>query len=170
MWGADPTISWAFKTLQTTSGTQDGITWETGKTGSASATICNSTKGMVLYGVSSGGGYFQTTSAIEGVITNITLVTTTQKNTPKYTVYGSTDGSNWTSIKGNIGAGTESIDTDDEYTYLKVANTTAATAQLGVTSITVTYTPSSGPNKPTVFRRPFKKNFQSGLLYNIYKN
>ena len=150
VWGADPTISWAFKTLQTTSGTQDGITWETGKTGSASATICNSTKGMVLYGVTSGGGYFQTTSAIEGVITNITLVTTTQKYTPKYTVYGSTDGSNWTSIKGNIGAGAESIDTDDEYTYLKVANTTAATAQLGVTSITVTYTPSSGPNKPTV--------------------
>ena len=167
MWGADPTISWAFKTLQTTSGTQDGITWETGKTGSASATICNSTKGMVLYGVTSGGGYFQTTSAIEGVITNITLVTTTQKYTPKYTVYGSTDGSNWTSIKGNIGAGAESIDTDDEYTYLKVANTTAATAQLGVTSITVTYTPSSGPNKPTVSLDPDGGNFTESVEVTI---
>ncbi len=141
-WGADETVTWSFKTLLATDGTQDGISWETGKTGSANATACNATNGLVLYGVTSGGGYFQTTSATSGAITNITLVTTNKKNTPTYTVYGSTDGSTWTMIEEGLGAGTESIDTDDEYTYIKVANTTAATAQLGVTSIEITYTVS----------------------------
>ena len=48
-WAAE--VSWAFKTLQATSGTQSGIAWETGKTGSATATACTSTNGLVLYGV-----------------------------------------------------------------------------------------------------------------------
>lgn len=154
MWGADPTISWAFKTLQTTSGTQDGITWETGKTGSATATVCNSSNGLVLYGVSSGGGYFQTTSAISGTITNVNVVSTAKKNTPKYTVYCSADGSNWTEIASDQFAGTKDHAVTGSYTYVKLANTTAATAQLAVTSITVTYTPSGGTPTPSVSADP----------------
>ena len=84
-WAAE--VSWAFKTLQATSGTQSGITWETGKTGSATATACTSTNGLVLYGVASGGGYFQTTSAFGGAITNVNIESTNKKNTPKYTGY-----------------------------------------------------------------------------------
>lgn len=145
VWATDPTISWAFKTLQTTSGTQDGITWETGKTGTATATACNSSNGLVLYGVSSGGGFFQTTSAISGTITNVNIVSTAKKNTPKYTVYCSADGSNWTAIASEQTAGTKDHPVTGSYTYVKVANTTAATAQLGVTSITVTYAGSSDP-------------------------
>ena len=144
MWATDPTISWAFKTLATTSGTQDGITWETGKTGSASATACNSTNGLVLYGVTSGGGYFQTTSAISGTITNVNIVSSNKKNIPKYTVYCSADGSNWTAIASDQTAGTKDHAVTGSYTYVKVANTTGATAQLAVTSITVTYTAGGG--------------------------
>lgn len=144
MWAADATITWSFKTLQTTSGTQDGVTWETGKTGSATATACNSSNGLVLYGVTSGGGYFQTTSAIGGTITNVNIVSTAKKNTPKYTVYCSTDGSTWDEITSNQTAGTKDHAVTGSYTYVKVANTTAATAQLAVTSITVTYTTSGG--------------------------
>lgn len=144
LWAADATITWSFKTLQTTSGTQDGVTWETGKTGSATATACNSSNGLVLYGVTSGGGYFQTTSAIGGTITNVNIVSTAKKNTPKYTVYCSTDGSTWDEITSNQTAGTKDHAVTGSYTYVKVANTTAATAQLAVTSITVTYTTSGG--------------------------
>ncbi len=140
VWGEE--ITWSFKTLQVTSGTQNGITWETGKTGTATATACNSTNGLVLYGVSSGGGYFQTTTAIAGTITNVNIVSTAKKNTPKYTIYCSSNGTDWTSIEAGITAGTKDKAIDGSYTYLKIANTTAATAQLGVTSITITYTPS----------------------------
>ncbi len=150
MWAVDPTISWDFKTLQTTSGTQSGITWETGKTGSATATACNGTNGLVLYGVASGGGYFQTTSAISGTITNVNIVSTAKKNTPKYTVYCSTDGSTWDEIAAAQTAGTKDHAVTGSYTYVKVANTTAATAQLGVASITVTYTPSGGGSTPSL--------------------
>lgn len=150
VWAVDPTISWDFKTLQTTSGTQSGITWETGKTGSANATTCNGTNGLVLYGVTSGGGYFQTTSAISGTITNVNIVSANKKNTPKYTVYCSTDGSTWDKIATDQTAGTKDHAVTGSYTYVKVANTTAATAQLGVASITVTYTPSGGGSTPTL--------------------
>ena len=150
VWAVDPTISWDFKTLQTTSGTQSGITWETGKTGSATATACNGTNGLVLYGVASGGGYFQTTSAISGTITNVNIVSTAKKNTPKYTVYCSTDGSTWDEIAASQTAGTKDHAVTGSYTYVKVANTTAATAQLGVASITVTYTPSGGGSTPSL--------------------
>ena len=141
-WAAE--VSWAFKTLQATSGTQSGIAWETGKTGSATATACNSTNGLVLYGVASGGGYFQTTSAFGGAITNVNIESTNKKNTPQYTVYCSTDGLNWTEIATGQTAGTKDHAVTGSYTYVKVANTTAATAQLGVTSITVTYTAGGG--------------------------
>jgi hypothetical protein len=154
VWAVDPTISWDFKTLQATSGTQSGITWETGKTGSANATVCNGTNGLVLYGVASGGGYFQTTSAISGTITNVNIVSTAKKNTPKYTVYCSTDGSTWDEIATAQTAGTKDHAVTGSYTYVKVANTTAATAQLGVASITVTYTPSGSSTQPTVSADP----------------
>ncbi len=156
MWATDPTISWAFKTLATTSGTQDGITWETGKTGSATATACNSTNGLVLYGVATGGGYFQTTSAISGTITNVNIVSSNKKNTPKYTVYCSADGSNWTAIASNQTAGTKDHLVTGSYTYVKVSNTTGATAQLAVTSITVTY---AGGSTPTLAVDPIDWNF-----------
>ena len=138
-WATDPTIEWAFKTLQTTSGTQDGITWETGRTGSATATACTASNGLVLYGVSSGGGYFQTTSAISGTITNVNIVSTAKKNTPKYTIYCSANGSDWEEIESDIAAGTKDKAITGSYSYLKIANTTAATAQLAVTSITISY-------------------------------
>ena len=166
VWADDPTISWDFKTLQTTSGTQSGITWETGKTGSATATACNSTNGLVLYGVSSGGGYFQTTSAINGTITNVNIVSANKKNTPKYTVYCSTDGSTWDEIAAAQTAGTKDHAVTGSYTYVKVANTTAATAQLGVASITVTYTPSGGGTKTltgvTISGNPTKTSYYAG--------
>ena len=128
-----------------TSGTVSGISYETGKTGSASATIYNSTNGLVLYGVSSGGGYFNTTTAINGSITNVAVTTNNKKNSPKYTVYGSTDGSDWTQIGAQTdGGSTVNFETSAGYTYVKIANTTAATAQLGINSIVITYTPSGG--------------------------
>ena len=66
-------VTFNFEELATNiSGTVDGIGWGTGKTGSASATVCNSTNGLVLYGVSGGGGYFNTTSATSGKITSVT--------------------------------------------------------------------------------------------------
>lgn len=127
------------------SGTVSGISYITGKTGSATATAYNSTYGLVLYGVSSGGGFFNTSTAISGSITNISVTTNNKKNSPKYTVYGSTDGSNWTQIGSQTdGGSTASFDTDAGYTYVKIANTTAATAQLGVNSIIITYTAGGG--------------------------
>ena len=122
------------------SGTVSGISYATGKTGSATATAYNTTNGLVLYGVTSGGGYFNTTTAINGSITNISVTTNNKKNSPKYTVYGSTDGSTWTQIgEQKNGGSTESFDTSAGYTYVKIQNTTAATAQLGVNSIIITY-------------------------------
>ena len=60
---------------------------------------------------------------------------------------------------------------------VKSLSTTNTSATLKITCSSnaakiyyIQITPKSGSNKPTVFRRPFKKNFQSGLLYNIYKN
>ena len=156
-WAAE--VSWAFKTLQATSGTQSGIAWETGKTGSATATACTSTNGLVLYGVASGGGYFQTTSAFGGAITNVNIESTNKKNTPKYTVYCSTDGSNWTEIATDQTAGTKDHAVTGSYTYVKVANTTAATAQLGVTSITVTYTAGGGESTPSLSVSPTTIDF-----------
>lgn len=127
-----------------TSGTVSGINYESGKTGSASACSYNTTNGLVLYGVASGGGYFQTTTAISGSITNISVTTNNKKNSPKYTVYGSTNGSDWTQIGSQTdGGSTENFDTSAGYTYVKIANTTAATAQLGVNSVIITYTPAS---------------------------
>lgn len=154
VWANDPTITWDFVTLQATSGTQDGITWASGKTGSASNTAANTTHGLVLYGVSSGGGYFYTTSAINGSITKIEVLTSKKTNTPKYTVYGSTNGSDWTQI-GNqtTGGSTAEFSTDAGYTYLKIANTTAATAQLGLKNLVITYSPS-GSEEPTLFLNP----------------
>ncbi len=122
------------------SGTVSSISYATGKTGSATATAYNSTNGLVLYGVTSGGGYFNTTTAINGSITNISVTTNNKKNSPKYTVYGSTNGSTWTQIgEQTNGGSTESFDTSAGYTYVKIENTTAATAQLGVNSIIITY-------------------------------
>lgn len=127
-----------------TSGTVSGINYESGKTGSANACSYNTTNGLVLYGVASGGGYFQTTTAISGSITNISVTTNNKKNSPKYTVYGSTNGSDWTQIGSQTdGGSTENFDTSEGYTYVKIANTTAATAQLGVNSVIITYTPAS---------------------------
>jgi hypothetical protein len=127
-----------------TSGTVSGINYESGKTGSANACSYNTTNGLVLYGVASGGGYFQTTTAISGSITNISVTTNNKKNSPKYTVYGSTNGSDWTQIGSQTdGGSTENFDTSAGYTYVKIANTTAATAQLGVNSVIITYTPAS---------------------------
>ena len=145
-WAGEETATWNFKDLQVTSGTQDGISWVTGKTGSASATICNSTNGLVLY-YNNGGGYFNTSSATSGAITHVNIVSTAKKNTPKYTIYGSANGTDWTEIENNIGAGTKDSDISGSYTYLKIANTTGSAAQLGVTSITITY---SGSGNPTV--------------------
>ena len=52
-----------------------------------------------------------------------------------------------------------------------ITNGNTSNVQVRISSIAITYTPSgSGSSNPTVFRRPFKKNFQSGLLYNVYKN
>ena len=155
-WAAQ--VNWAFTTLQATSGTQSGISWETGQTGSATATACNSTNGLVLYGVASGGGYFQTTSAFGGAITNVNIESTNKKNTPKYTVYCSTDGLNWTEIAIDQTAGTNDHAVTGSYTYVKVANTTAATAQLGVTSITVTYT-AGGESTPSLSVSPTTIDF-----------
>ena len=122
------------------SGTVSGISYATGKTGSATATAYNTTNGLVLYGVTSGGGYFNTTTAINGSITNISVTTNNKKNSPKYTVYGSTNGSTWTQIgEQTNGGSTASFDTSAGYTYVKIENTTAATAQLGVNSIIITY-------------------------------
>ncbi len=155
-WAAQ--VSWAFTTLQATSGTQSGIAWKTGQTGSATATACNSTNGLVLYGVASGGGYFQTTSAFGGAITNVNIESTNKKNTPKYTVYCSTDGLNWTEIAIGQTAGINDHAVTGSYTYVKVANTTAATAQLGVTSITVTYT-AGGESTPSLSVSPTTIDF-----------
>ena len=51
-------------------------------------------------------------------------------------------------------------------------STSGTAGNVGFTAVSITYTSGGGggSNNPTVFRRPFKKNFQSGLLYNIYKN
>ena len=141
-WGEEVTFN--FKTIAQTSGTTGGISWETGKTGSASTTLCNSTNGLVLYGVTSGGGYFQTTSPTSGAITNVSITSSAKKNTPKYTIYGSTDGSTWTSIESGITAGTNDHAITGAYTYFKIANTTAATAQLAITTLTITYETSGG--------------------------
>ncbi|MCQ2129317.1 MAG: InlB B-repeat-containing protein [Bacteroidaceae bacterium] len=143
-WGK--TVTFDFKELATaTSGTVDGIGWGTGKTGSASATVCNTTNGLVLYGVSGGGGYFNTTSPTSGNITGVVLVTTAKKNTPKYTAYGSTDGKNWTTIEEGIATGNKNLDLSSaSYTYFKIQNTTGTTAQLGVTSIAITFEVSEG--------------------------
>ena len=49
-----------------TSGSVSGITYASDKTGSANACGYNTTNGLVLYGVANGGGYFYTTTAING--------------------------------------------------------------------------------------------------------
>lgn len=127
-----------------TSGTVSGISYETGKTGSANATAYNTTNGLVLYGVTSGGGYFNTTTATSGSITNIAITTNNKKNSPKYTVYGSTNGSDWTQIGNQTNGGsTANFATTAGYTYVKIANTTGSTAQLGVNSIVITYGPAA---------------------------
>ena len=137
-------VTFNFQTIAQTSSTTGGIEWKTGKTGSATATACNSTNGLVLYGVSSGGGYFQTTSPTSGAITNVSITSSAKKNTPKYTIYGSTDGSTWTSIESDITAGTKNHAITGAYTYFKIANTTAATAQLAITMLTITYETAGG--------------------------
>lgn len=132
------------------SGTVSGINYETGKTGSATATAYNTTNGLVLYGVSSGGGFFNTTTELGGSITNIAVTTNNKKNSPKYTVYGSKNGSDWTQIGSQTdGGSTANFATTAGYTYVKIANTTEATAQLGVNSIVITYTPSEKTD-PTI--------------------
>lgn len=144
-------VAFDFKSIQATSGTTGSLSWSTGKTGNASNTACNATNGLVLYGVSGGGGYFNTTSPTSSSITQIVVVSTAKKNTPKYTIYGSSDGSTWTSIESGITAGTKTITLSGNYTYIKIANTTNATAQLAITSITITF----GSTETTVKRQCF---------------
>ncbi|MCQ2328071.1 MAG: Ig-like domain-containing protein [Paludibacteraceae bacterium] len=168
VWGADVTFD--FKALATnTSGTVDGIGWGTGKTGSATATACNATNGLVLYGVSSGGGYFNTTSATSGKITGVALVTTAKKNTPTYTAYGSTDGTNWTSIEAGIATGEKNLDLSSaSYTYFKIENTTGATAQLGVSSIKITYAGSAKTlSSIAISGTPNKTTYETGESFDV---
>ena len=167
VWGTDVTFD--FKKLATaTSGTVDGIGWGTGKTGNATATACNTTNGLVLYGVSGGGGYFNTTSATSGKITGVALVTTAKKNTPTYTAYGSTDGTNWTSIEAGIATGEKNLDLSSaSYTYFKIANTTGATAQLGVSSITITYAGSSKTLSSIAISGSPKTAYETGESFDV---
>lgn len=152
-WGE--TVSFVFTganaNCYATSGSVSNISFETGKTGSATATAYNVTNGLVLYGVSDGGGYFNTTSKISGSITNISITTNNKKNSPKYTVYGSTTGSSWTQIGNQTdGGSTANFETSAGYKFIKIANTTGATAQLGVNSIIITYTPSGTPTTTSI--------------------
>lgn len=153
-------VAFDFKSIQATSGTTGSLSWSTGKTGNASNTACNATNGLVLYGVSGGGGYFNTTSPTSSSITQIVVVSTAKKNTPKYTIYGSSDGSTWTSIESGITAGTKTITLSGNYTYIKIANTTNATAQLAITSITITF--GSTETTPSITQQPKDATYDQG--------
>lgn len=122
-------------------------------------------------------GTITTNAAIDKAVTKVVLtidaITTNSINS--ITLKTSSNGSSWT----NAG-------TFDKSTGAKIVTLSAPAASLyykievdckkdknGLISISrVDYyqNTGSGVNNPTIFRRPFKKNFQSGLLYNIYKN
>lgn len=102
-------------------------------------------------------------------LTNVTKITLSRAayngNNTTITVKNGT-----TTLANAVATGTSQSLNNMEITSLNIASLSTLTVNTAkycyIKSITITY----GAAQTTVFRRPFKKNFQSGLLYNIYKN
>ena len=182
VWATDPDpVQSTFSKNSTISNnqvTEGGVTWtiDTGtKTGSPAAPAgANFQKSTGLKFGESGSKYYKP----------VTFTTTyfNDYNVVAVEINVCNNGSKaatFTATQGDTQIGTKTETFGQTWTTMTVNTTAGSGGTLTISYsveqafcinyIKVTYTGSGSP-KTTVFRRPFKKNFQSGLLYNIYKN